>query len=485
MRHGESAPFLCILPTAMLRRAPRAELKPVSASRPIMGMTVVTGGRSMEGLKKGATPKMEAELGGRPGEAAAKSLLRDDDIDVSQAEIEASLRLMEWQELRQRRLSLKLAEPLEAHWRRDLSIASLRMVQGAISLAFFFYAACFGYMVLAMGVAVDLQLVLIFIIFGSPGNFCLMVATLTPRGLPYLRSLTMAGTILHTIGMFLFYLRADQIGLRVPSELLILQVIFSVSLLGLTIVDGALLSFLALLIAPLAARNSTTTVVDQTTSLFFIFGAATLIVMGAYMAEREKRISWLRQILLKQIAERDALTGQLNHGAFFSRADRVIRHADRVKEPVSCLVIDVDHFKLYNDTFGHPAGDACLRGVAAAIASCGRRPLDIVGRLGGEEFALLLFGASHEQAELRAEAVRLAIRELRKPDGSLVTASIGVAHYPPGSGESARSVLSRGDVALYEAKRSGRDRVHIAAAVVAPSHDAASGKSLQAGLAGT
>ena len=144
---------------------------------------------------------------------------------------------------------------------------------------------------------------------------------------------------------------------------------------------------------------------------------------------------------------------------FFHRGDLLLRQSSRDGRELAVLVIDVDHFKKFNDSYGHLAGDECLRQVAHAMQTCARRPLDVAARIGGEEFAVLLYDATREAALERAEEMRATIRGLALANGVRVTASIGVALVNLQQVENLQGIVGRADAALYRAKHSGRDRV--------------------------
>lgn len=157
----------------------------------------------------------------------------------------------------------------------------------------------------------------------------------------------------------------------------------------------------------------------------------------------------------------DPLTGVRNRRALYDSAAHEIARAARSSEPVTLLMVDVDHFKKVNDQHGHPVGDQVLREVAAAIVATARGS-DVVARFGGEEFAVLL--VQTEDARLTAERLRAAIAavEVRAPQGPVrVTASIGVAS-ATGAGIDFEALIRRADDALYRAKREGRNRVEMA-----------------------
>ena len=165
---------------------------------------------------------------------------------------------------------------------------------------------------------------------------------------------------------------------------------------------------------------------------------------------------------LEVISRTDPLTGLANRRQLDSRLDAAWEHGARLHEPLSVAMVDIDHFKLYNDHYGHLAGDACLQRVADALNAT-IRVTDLVARYGGEEFALILPGADVAVAQVIAERAREAVLALGEANaaapGGRVTVSIGVASVVPAdTGEVARLVESA-DAELYAAKRAGRNRV--------------------------
>jgi diguanylate cyclase (GGDEF)-like protein len=171
---------------------------------------------------------------------------------------------------------------------------------------------------------------------------------------------------------------------------------------------------------------------------------------------------------LSVLSQTDALTGLANRRAFDLRLADEVSRAARHGMPLALLLADVDHFKRYNDRHGHPAGDQCLQRVAAVLRDHGRRPTDLVARIGGEEFALLL---PHEDvagalalAESCVQAVDAAkIPHLASPLSGFVTVSVGVALLHDGM-SGAAALLSAADAALYTAKERGRHCAMLAAA---------------------
>jgi diguanylate cyclase (GGDEF)-like protein len=168
--------------------------------------------------------------------------------------------------------------------------------------------------------------------------------------------------------------------------------------------------------------------------------------------------------LLRDMAYADVLTGIPNRRAFDERLQTEWRRAQRYGTELAVLMLDVDHFKNYNDRLGHPQGDVCLRAVADAIISVTYRGHDLVARYGGEEFVCLLPGCGLETAVEKGERLRVAVEDLRVPHpdssvGPYVTISLGAAAIQPKQGLDPSSVLAMADESLYRAKESGRNRV--------------------------
>lgn len=170
-----------------------------------------------------------------------------------------------------------------------------------------------------------------------------------------------------------------------------------------------------------------------------------------------------RENQLYQRATRDALTGVFNRGHFTEMAMLEIDRARRFGEPLSAVMLDIDHFKKVNDTYGHHIGDKVIIALAQLLTAQIRK-IDFVGRLGGEEFAILLPRANKEPAAEVARRVRLLVSELRVPISPeqeiSFTVSIGVAALRPTTRD-LQELLRNADAALYTAKREGRNRVEV------------------------
>jgi diguanylate cyclase (GGDEF)-like protein len=185
--------------------------------------------------------------------------------------------------------------------------------------------------------------------------------------------------------------------------------------------------------------------------------AVPVAAVGGYLREYAHRRQFLLGAILQHQAQFDALTDLANRRLFQRHAAAAIAHAGRTDEQLVLAVVDIDHFKAFNDRFGHTAGDEALRLVAEVIADIARRPMDMAARLGGEEFAILLYGTDLDQAGSILDTMRRRIGNILVPDAAPLTVSIGATAL--GGREDLDQVYSRADALLYASKREGRDRL--------------------------
>jgi diguanylate cyclase (GGDEF)-like protein len=184
--------------------------------------------------------------------------------------------------------------------------------------------------------------------------------------------------------------------------------------------------------------------------------------MAAQLRERERELRVSNEQLMV-IASIDMLSGLANRRGFQTRLDVEWRKAEQSGDDLAMLMIDVDHFKLFNDTYGHPEGDACLARLGETLGSIATRMSGFGGRYGGEEFCLLLPSTDTARALLVGEMVRSAILALALPHVTSayqqVTVSVGVAATAPGQLTMPKDLIEAADAALYAAKRRGRNTV--------------------------
>jgi diguanylate cyclase (GGDEF)-like protein len=169
--------------------------------------------------------------------------------------------------------------------------------------------------------------------------------------------------------------------------------------------------------------------------------------------------------LLRSLAHIDGLTGLANRRHFDDKLAAEWRRCGRSRKPLSLILIDIDHFKRYNDCYGHPAGDECLRDVSACLKAGFSRPHDLVARYGGEEFACILPETPMAGAVAKAQTLESAVRGLRIRNEKsevaygIVTISLGVAVAMPSIDDQRADLISCADRALYMAKDAGRGQV--------------------------
>ena len=179
------------------------------------------------------------------------------------------------------------------------------------------------------------------------------------------------------------------------------------------------------------------------------------------LSEQQKQLVEMNEAL-RRLSDVDGLTGLNNRRYVDAYLDTEWRRSVREQTDFSILMIDIDDFKLYNDNYGHLAGDEVLRSVARVIQQCAQRPADVAGRYGGEEFVLVLPATSPEGAKRVGDQICANVRELAIPrrgtKALCVTVSIGAATATPCRGTSYAPLLAIADEALYEAKRAGKNR---------------------------
>lgn len=209
----------------------------------------------------------------------------------------------------------------------------------------------------------------------------------------------------------------------------------------------------------------------MTGSILAILCASTLALTLLFYREVQRRSAAETKLTesarqLAIMAATDGLTGLGNRRAMETEIEREWKRAIRSSSPIALLMIDVDHFKLFNDRYGHPEGDAVLAAVATCLQHNVLRPADTVSRYGGEEFVGLLPDTDAAGAMAAAERIRAGIQALQIPHAAAprgyVSISIGVAVAYPVFEQSEAGLLKTADLALYEAKNAGRNRVHFA-----------------------
>jgi diguanylate cyclase (GGDEF)-like protein len=198
--------------------------------------------------------------------------------------------------------------------------------------------------------------------------------------------------------------------------------------------------------------------------MFTLFCANIIGFAGSYALEHANRTAFLEHRQLTEVATHDGLTALLNRAAFEDQIRRVWQQAQRDRQTIAVIMIDIDNFKAFNDHYGHMAGDDCLRRVSTALRDAARRrPLDFVARYGGEELIAVLYGADKAYGESISRSLLAAVRELGIPHAGsqvqpYVTVSVGVVAVEAYRMATHDGAVALADEALYVAKNRGRDQ---------------------------
>ncbi|WP_157995358.1 GGDEF domain-containing protein [Peristeroidobacter soli] len=201
-------------------------------------------------------------------------------------------------------------------------------------------------------------------------------------------------------------------------------------------------------------------------AITFLLIALAGCALAARHLERLSRTTFLETRLISQLAQHDTLTGTKNRRVFDEHLARLWPQAVTEGRTIAIVLIDVDHFKAYNDCYGHQAGDVTLRRIAECLQSLVRGPLDVLSRYGGEEFVAMLYDVDTDQAVALADRVRRGVHELGMEHrgsrtSATITISVGVAVIEPSAARTPRGALQLADQALYAAKVGGRNRVRV------------------------
>ncbi|HEU5468397.1 MAG TPA: GGDEF domain-containing protein [Steroidobacteraceae bacterium] len=247
---------------------------------------------------------------------------------------------------------------------------------------------------------------------------------------------------------------------------LLLAIIAVYFVLGLTFRSAIAVNALALAAYAALATVKGIPITDLMHYLLTLGIANVICVAGAWNLEHARRTAWLEGQRLAETAMQDGLTGIPNRRRFDDHLQRAWAQGIRERKPLALLLADIDHFKAYNDRYGHQAGDEAMKAVAGALTHFARRPLDLAARYGGEEFAIVLFDAKRDQAErVGAEILetvrRLGIAHEGSSAAPLLTISVGIACVAPAGRRSWAGLVQLADQALYAAKDGGRNRLAV------------------------
>jgi diguanylate cyclase (GGDEF)-like protein len=244
---------------------------------------------------------------------------------------------------------------------------------------------------------------------------------------------------------------------------LLLAIVAIYFVLGLAFRSAIAVNVIGLAVYAALAVSKGMPGVEMTHYLATLVTANIICIAGAYNLEHARRIAWLEGQRLAESALKDGLTGIHNRRRFDEHLQRVWAQSVRERKPVALLFADLDHFKPYNDRYGHQAGDGAMKAVAEVLSRFARRPMDLAARYGGEEFGIILFDTKREQAERIADEILEAVRQLgiAHQDSSaapVLTISVGIACVVPAARRSWAGLIQLADQAVYAAKDGGRNR---------------------------
>ncbi|HXQ30359.1 MAG TPA: diguanylate cyclase [Steroidobacteraceae bacterium] len=357
---------------------------------------------------------------------------------------------------------LKFEHELEREFRREQARTRLLQIRfnlylGAVLVVAF---GCLNHLVLGPGSHTLLDLVqfgLLLPIFA--GGIAITYLTSGRRIYPRLAPVfaPMMGLIVVAVE-----LKAAQAGAQIVFAMVLLTSVYLYYLIGLLFYDSLranVIMWCAFLAFGIVGGVAEADVIYDAVVLLLgnIVGATV-----AYNLELEMRTHFLERRMLSETAARDGLTGIYNRRRFDEHLQTLWMQALREGATLALVMVDIDFFKRFNDRQGHQAGDECLKAVAAALARAARRPLDLVARFGGEEFAVLLYDPSRQYLHDVANRIHGNVAALRIPHGdssvgSVVTVSAGIAYVAPTLERSTQGFVQLADEALYQAKSDGRN----------------------------
>lgn len=351
------------------------------------------------------------------------------------------------------------------YWNRYLFRTRIMLVAGAVLLSLFALKDFRTLPAEVWPVTVGIRMFLI-----VPGVLLGLALTYVKPLFRWIEAIIVGGVFIAMGGLTAVILVSERMGSPVPYEGLILIMVFVMFLSGLRFYKAGASTLATAAIFIVAGVVMGVPGPKLLLQSYYLVGITLIGLVGSYSLELSLRANFLTENVARFRALRDPLTQLYNRRAAMDHLERAWRLAFREREPLAVVMLDVDHFKKYNDRYGHVMGDGCLSEVAHALSDRVHRPMDIVTRYGGEEFMVVVYGAPPEILARLCEDLCGAVRNLPiahadNPPLNRVTVSIGAATAFPAAGTVTLDVLiEQADQALYEAKRQGRNCVVMAGA---------------------
>jgi diguanylate cyclase (GGDEF)-like protein len=367
------------------------------------------------------------------------------------------------QQLRRGYANLRFQDPLEKDFREFYVAQNLprARLSGLIALVLVLALTCIA---LVFGTPATSQLNVLRLGVLCPMLLLLAAAISLPIARRYYTEIVSVGvTLTGFVVTYIAHLAALG-GASYVLAGLVLVVLFGCLFLGLLF--NVSICVAALLIAAHFVSGLALGMPPDVLSYMAAILGATAVIGGiaTYNLEYALRTNFLETRQLNELAERDGMTGLYNRRIFDDYIHRIWRQSRREEVSVAIVFVDIDFFKIFNDLYGHQAGDDCLKKVAHCIARGAKRPFDFSARYGGEEFVLVLYGPPDDYARNMPEQIRREVLDLSIPHAGsaaakFVTVSVGLSFSRPDSTRSLAGSIQMADEALYQAKREGRNRV--------------------------
>jgi diguanylate cyclase (GGDEF)-like protein len=356
---------------------------------------------------------------------------------------------------------LSFSAGLEQGYRAAHALTVLSIQRFSALLSVVLYLGYFGLQIGVLGRELTAKLWLPVIAVSVPANLIYYALLRHPWGRARSFSLSAGVTTLNAAMLSLtsvFWLDGSYGPL--PAEAPVIQQIYNTLLMGLPFALAWPVAALSILLYAWMHAQAEVPLADLSARVFLLSAAAIVGLLAAYSQERNQRMTWLRGARLQQLADHDGLTGLLTHRCFYERAEGSFLLARAQVKTLAVILLDLDHFKRYNDRHGHLAGDECLRRLAEVLRQQLPVAAGFIGRLGGEEFAIALPNQTLAEAGRIAEHLRQRLASEEMMPGVFVTSSFGVAACAPGVRcHKLHQLVGEADRQLYRAKAAGRNRV--------------------------
>lgn len=381
-------------------------------------------------------------------------------------------------EMRWARARLRFSAPLEAAYAEDTVAWRRKHYRRSALLGLISYNL---FLIVDAVVIPDVFLFSVLLHLGVVTPLMFLAATILTRPLSP-RATQWIGTLMplvYLVQVEVLFLSSTSLSADHYQYVALFPVMFGNSILKLGFRHAILVALVSTVLhAVLVLKFSSFSAPAAVMGIMGLCATCYVTLLALAIQEGEYRRTWLRRRIaelrtvelshdnakLSRLSRIDPLTGVANRRGFDLAVESFFATAPRRDEPFCVIMLDVDHFKSYNDTYGHAEGDRCLRTLANVMMDCLNTERDVLGRFGGEEFIAFVplchLDAGTELAErIRRALLAVAIPHVRAEGGSIVTASLGVAEGRMTGVAAFHDVIAHADIALYEAKKAGRNRV--------------------------